>query len=63
MTQSAQEAAEIPRARAYAGRVIDGVEALVPEDADPTEARDFVGVARSYLAQLASARHRSRPRT
>jgi hypothetical protein len=54
MAASERQAGEISRARAYAARVVTAVEGLVPEDADPAEARDFVAAARQHLAQLAN---------
>jgi hypothetical protein len=63
MTESAQQAAEVTRARAYATHVVSAIEALVPEDADPTEAREFVGVARGFLAQLAAQGQQVTPDT
>ncbi len=61
MSTAASEAAEVRNARAYAGRIVSSIEALVPEDTDPTDAREFVDSSRTYLAKLAQSGQRITP--
>lgn len=54
MNTSATEAAQVREARAYATRIVGAIEALVPDDAEAQEGRDFVETSRAYLATLAT---------
>lgn len=55
LSKSAGEAQIQRETRAYAGQVMNAVEALIPDDADPEDAREFIQLSRQRLAALANA--------
>lgn len=55
LNKSAGEAQLQRETRAYAGQVMNAVEALIPDDADPEDAREFIQLSRQRLAALSNA--------